>query len=276
MARIAVWGLAKSGTTGLWSNLAKSYPPRYLHFFEGTYLPSRYNKYFGGKHPDKNSGDVLSKQIIGPDFDWSNLTASDKVIWLVRDPRDRLISYILYRHYDHGYSDDNFVKNQLELLRKKEQDPDSVTLMDLESRLLLPQPTLDSAFFWGDHQKWGALTHLIEEGRVFIFKYEDFVSQNYNQLESFLGLKIKGHGKVPRQFQRVVRSKTYGFWDHWFTERDQQNYRPLFQPFLQHYDYQDEWSLTKDKKIDPQHCSQYVRSIVNKRREGDGLPPVAF
>ena len=271
MAKVIVLGLAKSGTTGLWSVLVKSYPRRYLQFFEGQYLPSRYNKYFGQTNSEQNPRDVVSKQIIGPDFNFTDLASFDKVIWMVRDPRDRLISYLLYRHYDYRFDSDEFVKEQLDLLRLKERDPDALAMIDLEARLLLPRPTLESAFFWNDHQKSNFLSTLIEEERAFIFKYEDFVNQEYSGLENFLGIKMSRNAKVPKQFQRVIRSKTHSFWNHWFTQKDVDNYMELFQPFLEQYGYKDEWVLAEEKKIDPEHCSRYVRTIINERRQLDGL-----
>ena len=271
MAKVIVLGLAKSGTTGLWSVLVKSYPRRYLQFFEGQYLPSRYNKYFGQTNSEQNPRDVVSKQIIGPDFNFTDLASFDKIIWMVRDPRDRLISYLLYRHYDYRYDSDEFVREQLDLLRLKERDPDALAMIDLEARLLLPRPTLESAFFWNDHQKSNFLSTLIEEERAFIFKYEDFVNQEYSGLENFLGIKMSRNAKVPKQFQRVIRSKTHSFWNHWFTQKDVDNYMGLFQPFLEQYGYKDEWALAEEKKIDPEHCSRYVRTIINERRHLDGL-----
>ncbi|MDB3946014.1 hypothetical protein N9444_08955 [Gammaproteobacteria bacterium] len=271
MAKVIVLGLAKSGTTGLWSVLVKSYPRRYLQFFEGQYLPSRYNKYFGQTSSEQNPRDVISKQIIGPDFNFTDLASFDKIIWMVRDPRDRLISYLLYRHYDYRYDSDEFVREQLDLLQMKERDPNALAMIDLEARLLLPRPTLESAFFWNDHQKSNFLSTLIEEGRAFIFKYEDFVNQEYSGLENFLGIKMSGNAKVPKQFQRVIRSKTHGFWNHWFTQKDVGNYMGLFRPFLEQYGYKDEWALAEEKKIDPEHCSRYVRTIINERRQLDGL-----
>ena len=211
MAKVIVLGLAKSGTTGLWSVLVKSYPRRYLQFFEGQYLPSRYNKYFGQTNSEQNPRDVVSKQIIGPDFNFTDLASFDKIIWMVRDPRDRLISYLLYRHYDYRYDSDEFVREQLDLLRLKERDPDALAMIDLEARLLLPRPTLESAFFWNDHQKNNFLSTLIEEGRAFIFKYEDFVNQEYSGLENFWASKCHEMPRCQSSFNVSFAAKLTAF-----------------------------------------------------------------
>jgi hypothetical protein len=86
-----------------------------------------------------------------------------------------------------------------------------------------------------------------------------------------LGITISGNAKVPKQFQRVIRSKTHSFWNHWFTQKDVDNYMGLFQPFLEQYSYKNDWVLAEEKKIDPEHCSCYVRKIINERRQLDGL-----
>ena len=189
MARIAVIGLAKSGTTGLWSALVNSYPRKYLRFFEGQFLPTRYNKYFGRTKSSEKSANIIDKQIIGPNFRLSALDQFEKIIWIPRDPRDRLVSYILYRHYDHRYQDDAFVTGQLNLLQRKESDPSTVTLRELETRLQLPTPDADSAFFWGDHLKWSTINSLADDERLCILKYEDFVEENFLTLEQFLGIR---------------------------------------------------------------------------------------
>lgn len=84
-------------------------------------------------------------------------------------------------------------------------------LVDLAARLDLPRPTLDSALFWNDNLKWGTLDALIARDQALIFKYEDYVSQDYARLEDFLGVRIKSRSRVPKQFQRVVRSRAHGF-----------------------------------------------------------------
>ena len=108
------------------------------------------------------------------------------MIWLVRDPRDRLVSYILYRHFDHRYQDDQFVLDQIQMLEEKEANPESVSLKMLESRLALPSPSLDSGFFWEDHKKWAVLESSIAKGIACVFKYEDFVEERFEILETFL------------------------------------------------------------------------------------------
>tara|TARA_Y100000766_G_C18871407_1_gene588441 strand:- start:703 stop:1533 length:831 start_codon:yes stop_codon:yes gene_type:complete len=274
MARIAVVGLAKSGTTGLWSTLARSYPGSYQHIFEGQELPSRFTKYLGKASRALGINNCLSKEIIGPDFDFEKALDFDKIIWMVRDPRDRLISYILYRHYDYRYHDDDFIRSQLSLLIKKEKDPDSVSLLDIEANLLLPKPDDYSAFFWNDSKKWKILEEQELKNKVFILKYEKFVDQDFSELEEFLKIKINKNNSVPDQFKRVVRTKGYNFWKNWFTDKDCEYYEPLFDFYLNRYYYENDWVNTSVKRINSKDSSEYVIKIVNERRIAEGLKPI--
>ena len=271
MTRIAVIGLAKSGTTGLWSRLVNTYPRKYLRFFEGDFLQTRYNKYLGRQKPSKDAANIIDKQIIVPNFRIEALNDFDKVIWLVRDPRDRLVSYILYRHFDHRYQDDQFVLDQIQMLEEKEANPESVSLKTLESRLALPPPSLDSGFFWEDHKKWAVLESSIAKGIACVFKYEDFVKEHFEILETFLNVRIGKNKKVPKQFERVIRSRSSGFWQDWFTEEDLEYYGDLFDPFLRQFGYGTVITQRGSKQINPVHGSQYVKKIVNERRHREGL-----
>jgi hypothetical protein len=110
--------------------------------------------FFEGERTGPAKNNMICKQLLGPDFSEASIAQFDKIVWIVRDPRDRLVSYILYRHYDHRYHDDQFVHEQLELLRRKELDPGAVSMVELERRLQLPTPTMQSSFFRSALCQW--------------------------------------------------------------------------------------------------------------------------
>jgi hypothetical protein len=251
MARILIAGLAKSGTTGLWSQLKNSFGWKYKAYFEGDYTGQK----------KKN---MICKLLIGPEFDVALCNEFDKIIWIVRDPRDRLVSYCLYRIYDHRYDDDEFLAGYVPLLQKKERQPDAVTLVELEQLLDLPEPTMKSAFFWNDAS--------IPKEQGFVLKYEDFIDGNMEPLEEYLEHRLSGNADVPRRLSRVVRTRSYGFWKDWFTDTDVATYRPLFREFMELYGYSDDWNTHTEKKIDAATCSGYSLRIINDRRSQVGLP----
>ena len=157
------------------------------------------------------------------------------------------------------------------MLEEKEANPESVSLKTLESRLALPPPSLDSGFFWEDHKKWAVLESSIAKGIACVFKYEDFVEEHFEILETFLNVRIGKNKKIPKQFERVIRSRSSGFWQDWFTEEDLKYYGDLFDPFLKQYGYGTVITQRESKQINPAHGSQYVKKIVNERRHREGL-----
>ena len=93
-------------------------------------------------------------------------------------------------------------------------------------------------------------------------------------LETFLNVRIGKNKKVPKQFERVIRSRSSGFWQDWFTDEDLKYYGDLFDPFLKQYGYGTVITQRGSKQINPAHGSQYVKKIVNERRQREGLSTI--
>jgi hypothetical protein len=252
MARILVAGLAKSATTALWSKIANSYPWRYHKYFEGNYT-------------GQNKKNMICKQLIGQKFDLRKFAHFDKIIWIVRDLRDRLISYVLYRVFDFRYDDDVFLRELLVLRRQKETDPDSVSLMEL-ARIMDLHAGIESAFFKNDAD--------IPKDQGIILTYENFVDARLEAVEQYLNRTLRGSSDVPKKLSRVARTKAYGFWRDWFTAEDIDFYKPLFLSFMERYGCDDDWTMNEPKRVDPSTCSEYVLRLANERRTGQGLRPL--
>ncbi|HVR89778.1 MAG TPA: hypothetical protein VHG29_01635 [Novosphingobium sp.] len=71
--------------------------------------------------------------------------------------------------------------------------------------------------------------------------------------------------------QRLARSKQYGQWNNWFTERDVAALQPALQPYLDRFYPQADWRLSARPMIDPAHGSAYVRRLVNEARAASAL-----
>ncbi|MDC0979181.1 hypothetical protein OAS06_02220 [Gammaproteobacteria bacterium] len=76
------------------------------------------------------------------------------------------------------------------------------------------------------------------------------------------------------EFDRVIRSRSSGFWQDWFTEEDLKYYGDLFDPFLKQYGYGTVITQRESKQINPAHGSQYVKKIDNERRQREGLSTI--
>jgi len=252
--KIIVLGLPKTGTTALFFKIKNSLPKNIKCLFE----PKKYIE----EKEDSEKG-VIAKVLFGH-IDIDFFSSFDKKILIVRDPRDWCISRFLYSvFYVGNYKNGNFIKEKIELLKKKEKSPGKVLLKDcMKENLSKP---LDKVI---DFQK----THK----DFFILKYEDFVDDKLPDLENYLGFKLTGTSKVPESFKRVERTKDYGDWKNWFTEEDIEYFKPMFERYMKEYNYWDDWKLNEKQVILPEYASEYAKRIVNERRRNENIPELKF
>lgn len=284
--RIAIYGLSKTGTTALFYKLKQAMPDNTACYFEpGEHHLARLSRQKSmarlgiGRHRP-----VLVKflplQTRGSAM-LDSFGAFDKSILITRDPRDRLISILLYQSYDspiamHPAAIAEFVA----LLAHKQSDPASVSLIDLMRTFY----TLQDGHF--DLAAWqaryiasgpaGILRFADAHPAYFRFRYEDIVDRNFGGLASYTGLPLRGDAVVETQLERVVRTRRYDGWRDWFTPQDVEELGPMFQPYLDRYYPQADWTLAQTPSIDPEHSSQYVVRVVNERRAAQSLPQLAL
>ncbi len=249
---ILVTGSPKTGTTALYHSIKNALPQDSICQFE----PENRNL----PVPERNDRPVLVKSFIPAceayDF-------FEKKILITRDPRDHLISNMLYRPYNifnrHDRSDtgrEQFKEDMLSLLKKKEASPLSVSvreIQELQDRWNIPSYGLRMIKYY--HERPG----------IFLFKYEDYIDKKLMALSAYLGISLDTVSDVPQK--RVIRSKAYGNWKDWFTPSDVEHYRPLFQDYMAEFGYEDAWELNPNPKIDPALSSQYVMRIIEEAIE---------
>ncbi|RMF57227.1 MAG: hypothetical protein D6748_11590 [Calditrichaeota bacterium] len=263
--KILIAGAPKTGTTGLFYKIKNSMPggDRVRTLFE----PSHYSPEPG----DEQTG-VLAKVLIDrPDLNLPSFQHFDKKIALIRDPRDRVISALLYGMGYHSpyVLEDEKVYQIVRILRQKEEDSTSISVLQIiqthwqfSNRVATPEAIaqvhknridqLDR--FYSAHQDF------------YLVKYEDFVSGNLDGLEQYLGFPLEGAATVDSQFQRVVRTRGAGDWKNWFLEEDVQFFYPILAQFVEKYGYDTSWELPPIQKIMPQHSSQYYIRLINEMR----------
>ena len=273
--KILIAGLAKTGTTGLLYLIANSLqPPRPRLLFEPKKCPPGL---------DRSPGHVVGKVLISPRLDAASFLHFDRKIILVRDPRDRLVSALLYSQYHARYlADDAKVAIVRQCLERKEAAPGQVSLREIframeqaSGREGVGQRFRNSAaagLAWLD--KYAAtMPHAL------LYHYEHFVAGDYTALETYLDMRLAGAAKVPARISRVERTKGYGDWRHWFTEEDIRDFRPIFTPWLAKHGYDaDDWTLDPHPVIAAEHCSGYYMRLVAeyrakqaaRRHTGDG------
>ena len=258
--KILIAGLPKTGTTGLLYLIASSRATEPRLLFEPRVCPPAI---------DAASQNVIAKVLIRPDLNAASFAHFDKKITLVRDPRDRLVSALLYSQFHATYlADDEKVRSVRECLEKKETKPSSISISELVEVLAQangrpgnhhPDRIKESLALFDDY------VASVPDG--FLYKYEDFVSGNYRPLEVFLGFPITGAAEVPDTLSRVERTRAFGDWRNWFTADDLRRFPQVLSPWLETYGYDaTDWSLNTTPFIDPEHCSRYFMRLVDESR----------
>lgn len=284
--RIVIFGLAKSGTTALFYKLKHSLPPDTICLFEprsfaATAVRRKRVKALisGGRPPD-----VLAKILPFRPKDAADavsFSAFGKQILMVRDPRDRLISRLLYGVYSSNFHEkDDKVRAFVELLKKKEADPSSVPVIALLQTFTELNGEVFSPDAWAAHHRCHAVQRPFDfhdaRPNLFVYKYEEMVAQRFERLEMYLRVPLKGDATVSPELSRVVRTKRAGYWRDWLTIEDVQYLRPVLQPYLDLYYSEADWDLNPSPVIPAEHGSGYVARIVNERRMLRNLPSFKY
>ena len=247
-------------------------PPRLL--FESA----RYEPLPG----DATTG-VLAKIILGladgkPAFDYASFQRFEKAVLLVRDPRDWLVSGLLFLPQQHPeiYGNSQRRSELMQLLQRKEREPDRVSFTELFQFIALslkgqsPQGMLD----WITAQ----LAWLIAFDQSMTghhrLRYEDFVAGRLAPLEQYLGLPLTGTAEVDPIHGHVPRSRTSGDWKNWFIAGDEATFAPALAPFINHYGYASDWSVAQARHIPTALASGYVeRTMARRLPEAEGSEP---
>lgn len=261
--KVVIAGSAKTGTTALFHIILAAMPPGTRELFEPPpYAPA------GETH-------ALAKVIIRPDTQEviASFAGFDKHVHIVRDPRDTVISRVLYSIYHRPdiWGDPARAESFVALLRRKERDPRAVSIQQIvQHRDNLPEPSTDSGLF----QFGTGLAFFREHPEYFRVSYEAMVAGELGPLSKYLGLALHG-GKMTDSIalRRVARSRGAGNWRSWFTAADVAALRPIIQPVLTAYGCDDDWTLDPEPRIEPAASSQYIDGLIMQARR-DFTPPL--
>jgi len=183
----------------------------------------------------------------------------DKVVWIIRDPRDQFISNFFYRWFsDHNPHPENF-KKAYDRTKKKEAQPSKQPFYKLHEGFVDAK-----SYFEGTYGQMMGLVKDFED-KYFVLKYEDFVDGKFEKLNEYLGIEVSGDAEVPDFLNRVVRTKKYGNWRNWFNEKDVDFYKPLLDEYLDFFGYNsDDWDLNQNPILDPSKGSEYMLKLFTK------------
>jgi hypothetical protein len=259
---ILIHGVGKTGTTALFYSIREALSGTVAELFE----PAGQELFDAGLSAPADH--VLAKVILRETirvpyerFPWKIMT--------VRDPRDILISRLLYLVWHAGFRVDKDSMNAyLTLLRVKERDPRCVPLKDLFSAFAAFQRQHPYREYLQVLSGLARQQELLAGSDFFVQRYEEFVEGRLKNLSVYLGGLDPDHRvKVHSDVARVERRKGYGDWRHWLTPDDVSFFRPMLAPAMLALGYEDDWELSETPTIDSRYCSEYAMRLNAGRCE---------
>lgn len=265
MRHTVIVGASKTGTTGLFYAVVRGLEET------GEPIYSLYEKHAASTYDslDKYAPErlVVAKLLVtNKEFD-SDVAAPFKYrILIVRDPRDTLVSALLFFPIlaVNANVDAAAIDAFADLIRRKEQDPRSIpirTLLGHGYALLTPDRTATGKFA----ARFNKTIRYHEKVPSFVVKYESFVDGDLAGAEEYLSMKL-GERAAGSSRSHISRSGRYGGWRSWFVAEDVEHFRPLLARYMQRYGYEDDWELPAEPVIDPATASAYVERSSAARR----------
>lgn len=256
MPRIAIVGMPKSGTSALYAAIKRS--GRFVCLHE----PSRPDqlKYLVERPERDKLMKVLTHTLVGH-LD-ADLSGFDRIVQIVRDPRDMWVSWLLYRPFmRQNWKNEAFMEELLSALERKERDPRSVTVHELYEvldRHEIVYTTTDAfqRMFRMDDRLLRQHPHALR------ISYEQFVDGEIGELRDYLGLEVDHRAELAPGLRYNERSKAYGNWRQWFTPEDVERYRPAFHERIVALGYDTTWELAEEPVVRPEQSSGYLRRNV--------------
>lgn len=257
---VLVVGLNKSGTSILTYRIASGLTTNYI-YFEPQSLQGLNNAEIHHKFVSKNKS--VTKCLWNP-FQLNNIYEIGQMythkVWIIRDPRDVLISSFFYQWY-HGHKQNiNEFTNYLDAVKKKESSPSSISWFNLTKGRNNPHTYIKTVYV-----PLINTVNILDKLGWYIVKYEDFIAGEIQNLNDYLGSKIDTQAEVDNKVKRVKRSSKSENWRNYFTDEDVKLLDPIFSPVLERLKYDaSDWNLNYPYFLDPQLGSEYMIKINNE------------
>jgi len=196
----------------------------------------------------------------------------DRTVAIVRDPRDGMISAIMYSAYERvleGASREQ-VSEWIGMVRDKEADPEkySVTRLSEGHNRIFRVEYTPASFLeaFASYSAWLARNR----GHFHLLRYEDFIAGNTAALSAYLGREVAGNRDMHPEFQRLARTKQSGNWRKMMLDEDVAFVREHYAGALAAFGY-DDWQV-EPQRTDPAVGSDYIIRITEEafRRRSQG------
>ncbi len=197
----------------------------------------------------------------------------DRVLFIIRDPRDEFISRLLYLAYDQvklGHLSRETLSPWLSVLEQKASEPARVSVAEiLKVGRQVFGVNLDFQLR-GIRKYYQLANDRTKNADAMCIRYEDFVAGRTKQLEDLVGSKLRNTIIRERWLDRVNRTSAVDNWKTFFHPSDLAKFRKRNEGLLQLMGYTD-WALTPDSELDPAHYSEFVEKLIDDAEKMAGL-----
>ena len=266
MKSALVVGMQKTGTTIVASVLESSIPGA------GLYMEPKRVAFF---EKCAKSGDPVVVKIIYEH--WMQRQSllrgiihgetgfrPDKTVAIIRDPRDGLISALMYGAYQcvlDGANKDQ-VDEWVEIIRDKEAYPEKhsvISLIENMNKIFNIEHTQNSFFDnFMSYSAWIADTL----DYLYVLRYEDFIAGNTADLAAYLGIRLKRAQELIPKLQRVSRTRGSGDWRKLMLPQDVSFWKERYGSAFEIHGY-DDWEVHPER-LDPAVGSDYILRITEE------------
>ena len=271
--KILIYSLGKSGTTALAYSISQVFEHHKL-----VLEPSQLSKV------NYRHNNLIVKSIFANRWkkDRACLGKFDKSILLIRNPLDRIVSYLLYMPYNgDGYSDDRNTQTYVNLLKQKVEQPDSVGIYDIDRCYRDIDITGRGSLIEAVKEQSKNILRLYQSPHAenfIVLKYEDFIENNLVELSNYLGQEISNKVKVSKQFRRTERSKSYDNYKSFFLPEELKSTLEDFAEFNQTFGYHFDsdtnvQNQAEESRLLPEMTYAYTTKVINEYRTKNLIPP---
>lgn len=257
--KVCIAGLAKSGTSALYTAVKTQMPPETRCVFEPN-SSAELNYVTNGD--EDGLAKIMFTSLSSRKY---NSNAFDKNLFIVRDPRDIVVSSLLYRFNRLSLINNEERFNRLlQLFKEKEENPSAHSLVHILNRFEKNGAKKYRSSVSRNYRRF--LTYIDDIPNHYILKYEDFVVNNTREASEYLELKIERPERLGRWIDKISRKGTSGDWKHWFQEDDTDFFADQLNPILKQMEYDLAWKLACPQIINHEHCSGYILRLAESRK----------
>lgn len=268
--KIAIIGKAKTGTTAIHAAIAGSAPGPQRVLFEPK-TPDEIR-------PALAQGEPVTAKIIFEHWkqrlpeladllEGRDPAAFDKIVFIKRDPRDEIVSRMLYFVFplmQQGGIREEQIKRWRDVLYAKDKNCD-ITFRNICKQFY--------EIFGIDIEK-NVLNHAIEDTRTyqnfiksihqqyFMISYEAFIDDNLGDISSYLEFHVQKYDVNP-EYAQVRRTAGYGDWKRMMTPSDIEFFKGMAGNALKEFGYEN-WDTTDSPETKTSYAD-YVDRIVGSQ-----------